>query len=365
MNSNKKILLLIEDLSSGGAERQMTYLAVGLKKVGCQVRLLTFYDRPIFYRSQLDAASISVEYLPEGRNPWRRVWVIRHIVKNYCPDLTVAYLDGTCMAACLAKLLRPFRLVVSERNTTQHLSLRERVKFILYSVADAVVPNSYSQARFIKQHFPWLRNKVHVITNMVDTDHFSPLPDQIRGNETLHIITAARIMPQKNILRYLDAITLIKQKGKNVHFDWYGASLAGDSYAEQVQQKIHDLQLEDIITFHAPSMDIVDCYRQSDIFCLPSLYEGFPNVLCEAMACGLPVACSDICDNPDIVEEGVNGYLFDPINVQDMADAILKMAQLSQSQRKALAKNNIDKIQSLCSEQRFVKEYIKLCTKYL
>ena len=102
----------------------------------------------------------------------------------------------------------------------------------------------------------------------------------------------------------------------------------------------------------------MSCYRRSDIFCLPSLYEGFPNVLCEAMACGLPVACSDICDNPDIVEEGVNGYLFDPLNVQDMADAILKMAQLSQSQRKALAKNNIDKIQSLCSEQRFVKEYM-------
>ena len=358
MNSNKKILLLIEDLSSGGAERQMTYLAVGLKKVGCQVRLLTFYDRPIFYRSQLDAASIPVEYLSEGRSPWRRVWVIRQVVRDYRPDLTVAYLDGTCMAACLAKLLRPFRLVVSERNTTQHLSLREWVKFILYSVADAVVPNSYSQARFVKQHFPWLGNKVHVITNMVDTDHFSPLSDQTRGNETLHIITAARIMLQKNILRYLDAIALIKQKGLNIHFDWYGASLAGDSYAEQVQQKVHDLQLEDIVTFHAPSSDIVSCYCRSDIFCLPSLYEGFPNVLCEAMSCGLPVVCSDICDNPDIVEEGVNGYLFDPLNVQDMAGAILRMAQLPQSQRKTMATNNINKIQSLCSEQRFVKEYM-------
>ena len=358
MNSNKKILLLIEDLSSGGAERQMSYLAVGLKKAGCQVRLLTFYNRPVFYRSQLDTASISVEYLPEGRNPWRRVWVIKQVVRDYRPDLTVAYLDGTCMAACLAKLLRPFRLVVSERNTTQRLSLRERMKFFLYSVADAVVPNSYSQARFIKQHFPWLRSKVHVITNMVDTDHFSPLPDKTSESETLHIITAARIMPQKNILRYLDAIALIKQQGLNIHFDWYGASLAGDSYAGQVQQKVQDLHLEDIITFHAPSSDIVACYRQSDIFCLPSLYEGFPNVLCEAMACGLPVVCSRVGDNPDIVQEGTNGYLFDPLSVHDMADAIQKMAQVPLFQRQAIAKNNISKIQSLCSEQRFVKEYM-------
>lgn len=358
MNQTKKILLLIEDLSSGGAERQMTYLAVGLKKVGYQVRLLTFYDRPVFYRPQLDAASISVEYLPEGRNPWRRIWVIRQIVREYYPDLTIAYLDGTCMAACLAKLLCPFRLVVSERNTIQQLSLRERIKFILYSMADAVVPNSYSQARLVKQHFPWLSSKVHVITNMVDTDHFSPLPDKTEKSEILHIITAARIMPQKNILRYLDAIALIKQQGLNIHFDWYGASLAGDSYAEQVQQKIRDLQLEDIITFHAPSSDIVACYRQSDIFCLPSLYEGFPNVLCEAMACGLPVVCSRVCDNPDIVEEGTNGYLFDPFSVQDMADTIQKMAQLPLSRRQAITKNNISKIQSLCSEQRFVKEYM-------
>ena len=358
MNSNKKILLLIEDLSSGGAERQMTYLAVGLKKAGCQVRLLTFYDRPVFYRPQLDAASIPVEYLPEGRNSWRRVWLIRQVVRDYCPDLTVAYLDGTCMAACLAKLLLPFRLVVSERNTTQRLSLRERMKFVLYGMADAVVPNSYSQARLIKQHFPWLRSKVHVITNMVDTDHFSPLPDKTSESETLHIITAARIMPQKNILRYLDAIALIKQQGLNIHFDWYGASLAGDSYAGQVQQKVQDLHLEDIITFHAPSSDIVACYRQSDIFCLPSLYEGFPNVLCEAMACGLPVVCSRVCDNPAIVEEGTNGYLFDPFSVQDMANTIQRMVQLPLSQRQAIAKNNIIKIQSLCSEQQFVTEYM-------
>ena len=360
MSSNKKILLLIEDLSSGGAERQMTYLAVGLKKAGCQVRLLTFYDRPIFYRSQLDAAFISVEYLPEGRNPWRRVWVIRHIVKNYCPDLTVAYLDGTCMAACLAKLLRSFRLVVSERNTTQHLSLRERVKFLLYGMADAVVPNSYSQARFIKQHFPWLSNKVHVITNMVDTDHFSPLPDQTRGSETLHVITAARIMPQKNILRYLDAIALIKQQGLNIHFDWYGASLAGDSYAEQVQQKVQDLQLEDIITFHAPSSDIVTCYQQADIFCLPSLYEGFPNVLCEAMACGLPVVCSRVCDNPDIVEEGVNGYLFDPLDAHDIADKVLLATKLSAQQYDTMSKNNRHKIENLCSEEVFIQKYLQI-----
>lgn len=359
MNQTKKILLLIEDLSSGGAERQMTYLAVGLKKVGCQVRLLTFYDRPVFYRPQLEEASIQVEYIPDGRNPWRRVLVIRQVVREFLPDLTIAYLDGTCMAACLAKLIQPFRLVVSERNTTQRLSLRERIKFVLYGMADAIVPNSYSQARFIKQHFSWLGNKVHVITNMVDTDQFSPFPAKPMDSEVLRIITVARIMPQKNILCYLDMVALVKQKKQNVHFDWYGAALEGDDYSRLVLQKVRDLNLEDVITFYAPSQDITSCYRLADIFCLPSLYEGFPNVLCEAMACGLPVVCSRVCDNPDIVDENTNGYLFNPLDVEDMADKVIKMLQLTQTQRQTIAQANRQKIQSLCSEQRFVNEYMK------
>ena len=360
MNSNKKILLLIDTLQSGGAERQICNLAIGLKHYGYQVYLTKFHTDEIFYQDILKRAGIEVHVCAQGRSAVHRPFAIKRMVEDIKPLFVVAYKNGTCMGACLARMICDFRLIVSERNTTQQLSFRERAKFFLYRWADAIVPNSYSQARFLEKKFPTLTNKVKVVTNVIDTTHFIPANIKNVHKGTIHVITAARIMPQKNILRHLDAIALIKQQGLNIHFDWYGNKYNEDHYAEQVQQKVQDLQLEDIITFHAPSSDIVTCYQQADIFCLPSLYEGFPNVLCEAMACGLPVVCSRVCDNPDIVEEGVNGYLFDPLDAHDIADKVLLATKLSAQQYDAMSKNNRHKIETLCSEEVFIQKYLQI-----
>lgn len=58
----------------------------------------------------------------------------------------------------------------------------------------------------------------------------------------------------------------------------------------------------------SPNQSIEVEYRKADVFCLPSLYEGYPNVVAEAMSCGLPILCSNVCENPYIVEEGAMAF---------------------------------------------------------
>jgi glycosyltransferase involved in cell wall biosynthesis len=67
---------------------------------------------------------------------------------------------------------------------------------------------------------------------------------------------------------------------------------------------------------------------EHDALILPSLYEGLPNVVCEALACGLPVLASKISDNPRLVQDAVTGYLFDPNSPDEIAKTIFGFAQL-------------------------------------
>lgn len=353
-----KILLLIDSMNSGGAERQMCGLAIGLKLAGCQVRLCTFFAQD-FYADDLNRAGIGVEHHCEGQSMRRRPRVIADIVTDWHPDLVIAYKRGPAVAACIAKRwIRDFRLVVSERNTTQELTLGERIKFFAYRWADVVVPNSYTQARYIKEHFPKLASKTKVITNMVDTAKFHPATGKT-GNHTLNIVTVARVMRQKNALNYLEALHLLKEEKLELHCDWYGTTVGEPDYWEEVKAKVAALELEDYITFHDASPNIDEIYRQADIFCLPSLYEGFPNTLVEAMASGLPVACSNVCDNPDIVEDGRNGMLFNPKDASDIARQLKALAQLPPDERKKMGLANRDKACRLCAPDAFVRKYLE------
>ena len=359
-----KILLLIDAFGSGGAERQMTYLAISLKKAGCEIRLIQFYDSVVFYEQELAQAGIKVEIRAEGLVRWKRPWVIAKLVHSWQPDAVIAYKDGCCLAACLAELLgKHFKLIVSERNTTQILNRRERLKFLLYRLADYVVPNSYSQGEFIKQHFPRLIPRLRVITNMVDTKKFSIDPDVPKGTEvTPLVITTARISRQKNVIGYLQALQLLYQRGVKACFVWYGGSNSEDAvYEEEVKRMVRGLNLENYIHFAGRSDRISQLYREATFFCLPSLYEGFANVLCEAMASGLVCVASNVCDNPRILNR--SDRLFDPNNPIDMADKIEAMLTMPLEEYQIESIGNRERILKLCSPKVFLNSYLKLCVE--
>lgn len=351
------ILLFIDSLASGGAERQMSYLASGLQNAGGDVTLVVFSDVNPFYKDRVEESGAKLVFDIQGFNKYRRILRIRHWVKKIRPDAVIAYKDGVTMAACLARMLTPFHLIVSERNTTQVLSRYERMKFALYRMADKIVPNSYAQSRFIEQNYPDLFKKTIVITNALDTEAFKAPREKV-PNKPLVCVTTARIMPQKNVLRFLDAIALLNGHKGEVTFKWFGNQ--SDVYFGEVMSKVKDLGLENMIEFHPAVKDVVREYAAADFFCLPSIYEGFPNVVCEAMSCGLPVVCGNVCDNTDIVSDGTNGFLFNPYSIEDIANGIGKILSLTNEERKRIGMVNRSKIENLCSPEYFIAKYTAL-----
>ena len=354
----KRILLIIKSLGSGGAERQICGLAAMLTKAGYPCRLITFTENQ-FYESFLRNNGVDYEFVPELDSKMTRAFRVAKYMRRYRPDLVISYLTFVNKSMCLAKLLYKTKLIVSERNNNIGISLLDRYVFNLYRFADAIVPNSHCQGEYIRTNFPFLANKVHPIINFVDVNKFCPSksPNQ---NEIPRIVTVARYTRQKNVLTYLKAVHIIKEMGLKVHFDWYGDKTIYPDYLAEVEKACKELCIEDYLTLHDAEAHIEEVYSKADVFCLPSLFEGYPNVLIEAMSCGLPIICSNVCENPVIVEDGVNGFLFDPIEQSEIVMAVNKMLSLPEEERNRMGRRNRQICIERNSEETFLKQYVEL-----
>ena len=357
----KKILLITENLGSGGAERQICGLASMLTKAEYPCRLITYYENQ-FYEPYLRQHGVDYQFVPELWNKKTRIFKAAKYVRRYKPDVVISFLPSVNKTMCLAKLFFKAKLVVSERNNNTCITRGDKVRFNLYRMTAAIVPNSNSQGEFISKNFSFLRDKVHPIINFVDVNRFTPSEIPVQ-NDTLRIVTVARYTHQKNVLTYLKAVRMVKDMGLNVHFDWYGDKKHNASYFAEIEKVYQQLDIADYMTLHDPNQKIEEEYRKADIFCLPSLFEGYPNVVAEAMSCGLPILCSNVYENPYIVEEGVNGFLFDPQKPEAIADAINKMANLTHEERMEMGKCNRQLCLKRNTEEAFLKSYVELIEK--
>lgn len=355
----KRILCLIESIGSGGAERQLTGLAAMLKQRGYQVGVC-YYVNNDFYLPFLKENNVDSCCLTEASNPRKRFFALQKYIKAFKPDTIISFSASTSMITCLIKAFGAnFNLIVSERNTTQKLSFREKLRFFLYRWADYIVPNSHSQGDFIINHFPRLSKKLLVITNFVDTERFHPDDEGKINKDLIKIICVGRLTPQKNVLLFIEAIAQLKEKTNYFIVDWYGYR-DDDSYSLSCFHAIEKYGLQNVFNIHPASDSIVKKYQSADIFCLPSLYEGYPNVLCEAMCCGLPVVCSRVCDNPQIVQEGENGYMFNPLDKENIVTTIQRMMETSTEEKMRFSVNSRNRAIELFSKDSFINKYISI-----
>lgn len=358
----KRILLITESLGSGGAERQICGLAVMLTQAGYPCRLIT-YVKNQFYEPYLHQHGVDYVFAPELLNKKTRIFKAAKYVRQYKSDIVISYLPSVNKTMCLAKPFYNAKLVVSERNNNTCITRADKILFNIYRMADVIVPNSNSQGSFICKNFSFLSKRVHPIINFVDVKRFAPTELPVK-NDILKIVTVARYTQQKNVLTYLKAIQLVKNMGLDVHFDWYGDKMHNAAYYSDVEREYHHLDISDYLTLHDSSHQIEEEYRKADVFCLPSLFEGYPNVVVEAMSSGLPILCSNVYENPYIVQENINGFLFNPENPEDIAKAIKKMVSLSTEKRQQIGKENRELCLMRNTEEIFLKSYVRLIEGY-
>ena len=355
-NDMSKIILFTDSLGAGGAQRQLVGLATLLKDVGHEVLLLTYHKNE-FYASYLDRNNVKHCILSNANGAFNRIVKTCQYIKKEKPDVLIAYQEVPSLIACIAKIFNPkMRLIVSERNTTQVITKNEKIRFFLYRWANAIVPNSYSQEKFIKTYYPKLASKVTTITNFVDLEKFT-VDRQRTKNDKQTIMVAASIFESKNTLGFIEAIRLLKDKRLDFVVKWYGYSERNIDYFNQCKSRIKEYGIEEYIQLLPKTQNIEECYKVCDFFCLPSFFEGTPNVICEAIACGCPVLCSDVCDNSIYVHEGENGTLFNPGLPESIASAIERILSINEKTYIEYARNSRTIAEKMLNDKKFIEKY--------
>ena len=352
----KRVLLITENLGSGGAERQLCGLAILLKQRGYIVKVVTYAERQ-FYEPLLRENNVDYELRKELLNKYTRAFRLVAVYKQFKPDTIISFLPSTNLGVCLSRLFYKCHVIVSERSHTMNWGLKTKLIYAIYSLADKIVANSNSEKLNIAEHCQALRKKVFAISNFVDTEKFVPAV-KIQ-HDKVQILCVARLLAVKNVAAIIDVAHHLKEQNLKFKIKWVGAKFDKD-YAQQMELKIKDLGLQDCFVLCDQTSNIVKEYQQADVFCLPSFFEGFPNVVCEAMSCGLPILCSNVCENPFIIEDKGNGFLFDPHNVSDIEDKFKLIIKLKSEDLKRMGQMSRELALIKFSMDKFVDNYIEI-----
>ena len=369
-NSPLSILLVIDSLGSGGAQRQLVWLAIGFAKRGHDVALFTYYPKIDHFRRELEEHNIEIlQVEKQYRFDVRPLLALRRIIASRQFDNVVSFLDTPNIYTILATLGNQHtKVVVSERFIFPdgRLSIPVWLRYQFYRFADVVTVNSYHQRDRIFNKFPWCRHKLFAIWNGVDISEFKPCPRlAINDRVGMHLIAVATIVDWKNAYNLIKALAQVKAEGVELHIDWVGRVLptksSQDEY-QRCQQLIHELKLNREWRWLGVRENMHQVYRNYDALVHPSFKEGLPNAICEALATGLPILAGDVCDHPVLIQDGVNGRLFEPGNPRSIADALLKFVRQSDTERVEMSHEARRFSEARLGTDTLVNEY--LCVLY-
>jgi glycosyltransferase involved in cell wall biosynthesis len=358
------LLFVIDNLGSGGAQRQMVNLSRSLVTRGHHVEFFTYYPSD-HYRSLLDEAGIKVHlHQKTSRFSPAPLSALRDLIQQRRFDIILSFLDTPNFYAEIARIGHgETKLVVSERfmYPPGKLPMGLRLLQQCHRLADAITVNSHHQRVRMIQEFPWMERNIRTIYNGFDLDTFHPTPIVSRGEETLRLLAISSVAYKKNSLNLAKALFISREKYKvDVHIDWIGTHQISGEGTRVVEQTTDYLKSTAMIKYWnwlGERHDIPQMLSSHDALIHPSFFEGLPNVVCEALACGRPTLASNVCDHPMLVQDGVTGYLFDPNSAEDIARSIHAFSSLPASSRAEMGKKARLFAEANLSLNRYVQAY--------
>ena len=344
----------------GGAANATSYILREYAKIpGLQVDLVTSSIDNKYHIENI-GNDIVIHRLPIGKNEknlhfqsqkelivysWKAYFYARKLIRKNKYDLTHSFFSVPC--GFLSLVLRfqfglPYIVSLrgsdvpgySDRFEMIYKILAPVIKYI-WKKSNAVISNSDGLRKLALKTNS--NQKIGVVYNGIDIEQFKPSLEE-RNENIFKIICVSRLTKRKGIDCLLKAIDkIVKTKSDKIIL-----YLVGDGNAKgDLEKQAEELGIENYVKFSGriPHSDLPKIYNSADIFVLPSLNEGMSNTMLEALASGLPLVATDTGGTKELVKDGVNGFIVEMENADDLAqkietlmndkDLVQKMAQES------------------------------------
>jgi len=355
----KNIMFLIGSLSQGGAERQVVELAKGLPKSQFNIFIVIYRDK-IHYKEILKERGVKVKLIEKKRKvSLKFIYELYEFIKQNKIAIIHSYMINTNFWARIIALLSNTKVITSIRciKTPKHYYILEN--FINFIDRYTIFNSKSALEEYKKNVHLKNNNKLKVIYNGVNLQYFSKyLKKKLNENKRKIIIgIIGRISLEKNHLCYVKALNLLDEKYKKRISTIFLGRVENNKLYKDLKKYIDYSQLD--IYFMNPIININKFYNKIDLIVLPSLYEGFPNVILEAMASSLPVIASDVSDNPLLIKNGINGYLFRNNDHIELCNYLKKFMDLTSVKKRKMGEMGYEYVKKFSTEN-LIKNNIEL-----
>ncbi len=342
-----KVTLLISTLEAGGAERVVTQMANYWVAKGWEVSIITLTGRnikPHYFLDErvnhipLGLIQVSVNAFHAFFNNIKRLRSFRQAFKSIESNITISFGDRTNVLVLLSLLGSKNPIIISERSNPLLQPIGRGwaiARELLYSKAKRLVIQTQEAAELYSNK---IQKNIAIVPNPIN------LPKRFDRREMLgcqeakrqkRIIAMGRLTYEKGFDLLIEAFSKIALK----HPDWVLEIWGKGPLESDLSKKICNLGVQKRIFLCGQTSQPFEMLRQADLFVLSSRWEGFPNVLLEAMACGLPVISFDCPFGPSqIVRVGLDGVLVSRGDIVALAEAMDRLMQ-NDNLRSDLARN--------------------------
>ncbi|WP_291325429.1 glycosyltransferase [Desulfovibrio sp. UCD-KL4C] len=358
---SKGITAVIRSMGGGGAERVLTNMLNYWAEQGRPVSLITntLADTHVYaLHPSIRSICIPPINIPNNLDdcPWDVIH-LRQAITMERNDTVISFMEKSNIPTIMATLGLPVRVIISERidprTQTKYSEYKKNLARKLYPFADALVVQTQSVKAWAEEFME--EEKVSVIRNMVtleDSYISPPFPPPQK-----FICCMGRITKNKGLPGLVENLPKIFEKFPDHHLVILGdgedqKALEAQVAALNLGKKVH------ILGFLSNAHSIL---KKAEVFVLPSLCEGFPNALIEAMVLGVPSISFDCPSGPsEIIDHEKNGLLIPEQNYEALTSAIMDLLD-SPKKRANLSRNAKIWVQSECELNMIMEKWNKLC----
>lgn len=300
-----RIDFYISSLSGGGAEKVLISLASAFAAMGNDVSIVSLEKRPQFYQVPSGITVVKFDNNKRRFGFIKDFFDLRRYMRSRKANLAISFLSRCNLLVLAAGLFNRQRIVVCDRNNPlkEHSRATFAISNLLYGRANQVVV----QTQQIKGFYPkFLQKKITVIENPLDTQALDAQVGHMPEREKI-VLSVGRLEAQKDFVTLINAMRAVHRD----YPEWKLHIFGKGDMRDELQRHIDDLGMTDSVLLCGRTSKPYYEMCRSSVFVLSSHYEGFPNVLCEAMYAGDLCISSDCVSGPrELIVPGRNGWLF-------------------------------------------------------